>query len=85
MADFADGIGNDQAGRRLTRAIRGRGAFRHFKDELHEEYPELVEAWHAFRDARAVERAIEWLVDRSLVDEQPARAYLAAHPVPPLP
>lgn len=85
MADFAEGISNEQAGRRLARAIRGRGAFRHFKDELHEEYPELVEAWYAFRDARAVERAIEWLVDHSLVDEQRARAYLATRPVPPLP
>jgi hypothetical protein len=76
MADFAGGISDEQAGRRLARAIRGRGAFRHFKDELHEEYPELVEAWYAFRDARARERAIEWLVGRS---------YPAAHPVPPLP
>jgi hypothetical protein len=38
MADFAEGISDEQAGRRLARAIDGRGAFRHFKAELHEEY-----------------------------------------------
>ncbi|MGH3988201.1 MAG: UPF0158 family protein [Pseudonocardiaceae bacterium] len=53
MTDFAEGISDDAAGRRLSRAIRGRGAFRRFKDELFEEAPDLVPAWHAFRDARA--------------------------------
>ena len=53
MADFADRISDDRAGRRLARAIRGRGAFRRFKDQLHEEYPDLLQAWYAFRDARA--------------------------------
>lgn len=53
MADFAEGISDDTAGRRLARAIRGRGAFRRFRDELHEEYPDLVSVWHAFRDTRA--------------------------------
>jgi hypothetical protein len=41
MADFADGITDERAGRRLARAIQGKGAFRRFKDELHEEYPDL--------------------------------------------
>ena len=45
MADFADRISDDRAGRRLARAIRGRGAFRRFKDELDEEYPDLLQAW----------------------------------------
>src|SRR5580698_4121700 len=39
MADFAEGISDEQAGRRLARAIDGKGAFRHFRNELHEEYP----------------------------------------------
>jgi hypothetical protein len=50
MADFAAGISDDRTGRRLARAIEGRGAFRRFKDELHEEYPHLLAVWHAFRD-----------------------------------
>src|SRR5215213_6941930 len=45
MADFADRISDDRAGRRLARAIRGRGAFRRFKDKLHEECPDLLQAW----------------------------------------
>ena len=69
MADFADRISDDRAGRRLARAIRGRGAFRRFKDQLHEEYPDLLQAWYAFRDTRAQRRAVEWLVDNDLVDE----------------
>jgi Uncharacterised protein family (UPF0158) len=56
MADFAGGITNEHAGRRLARAIQGRGAFRRFKDELGEEYPDLLPAWYAFRDARAMRR-----------------------------
>jgi hypothetical protein len=40
MADFADGITDERAGRRLARAIQRKGVFRRFKDELHEEYPD---------------------------------------------
>lgn len=50
MADFADGITDKRAGRRLARAIQGNGAFRRFKDELREEYPDLLPAWYAFRN-----------------------------------
>jgi hypothetical protein len=85
MADFAEGITDDQAGRRLARAIRGKGAFRRFKDELHEEYPNLLEAWYAFRDARATRRAVQWLADNSLVDDEAADRFLTAHPDPVLP
>ena len=85
MADFADRISDDRAGRRLARAIRGRGAFRRFKDELHEECPDLLQAWYAFRDARAQRRAVEWLVDNRLVDKAQAQQYLSAHPEPTLP
>ena len=38
MADFAEGVSDDAAKRRLARAIRGKGAFRRFRDELYEEY-----------------------------------------------
>lgn len=85
MADFAEQISDEQAGRRLARAIRGRGAFRHFKDELHEEYPHLVSVWYAFRDARAQRRAVEWLVDNDLVSDADAERFLADHPEPALP
>jgi hypothetical protein len=49
MVDFVEGISDERAGRRLGRAIQGKGAFRRFRDELHEEYPELLQVWYAFR------------------------------------
>jgi Uncharacterised protein family (UPF0158) len=85
MADFADGISDERAGRRLARAIQGKGAFRRFKDELNEEYPHLLPAWFEFRAARAQRRAVEWLVDNSLVDDGEAARFLADHPDPGLP
>ena len=54
------------ARRRLARAIQGKGAFRRFKDELHEEYPHLLPAWYAFRDSRAsAARLSGWPTTRS--------------------
>jgi Uncharacterised protein family (UPF0158) len=85
MADFAEAVTNERAGRRLARAIQGRGAFRRFKDELHEEHPDLLPAWYAFRDARARRRAVQWLADNSLIDDETAARFLAGHPDPGLP
>ena len=67
MAGFAEAVTDERAGRRLLRAIQGKGAFRRFKDELHEEYPDLLPAWYAFRDARATRRAVRWLAENSLI------------------
>jgi hypothetical protein len=85
MADFAEGISDERAARRLIRAIQGRGAFRHFKAELHEEYPHLLTAWHAFRDARGQRRAVEWLIDNDLVNPAAAQRFLTSHSEPALP
>jgi Uncharacterised protein family (UPF0158) len=85
MADFADGITDERAGRRLARAIQGKGAFRWFKDELHEEYPGLLPVWYAFRDTRARRRAVQWLADNSLIDDNAAERFLDGHPDPALP
>jgi hypothetical protein len=85
MADFAEAISDERARRRLARAIQGKGAFRRFKDQLHEEYPGLLPAWYAFLDARATRRAVRWLADNSLIDDEAADRFLAAHPDPDLP
>lgn len=77
---FAEQISDERTQRRLTRAIQGKGAFRRFKNELHEEYPQLLPAWYAFRDARAQRRAVEWLADNSLVDDAAAMRFLNEHP-----
>jgi hypothetical protein len=85
MADFAGGIAAERAGRRLARAIGGKGAFRRFRDELHQEYPDLLPAWHAFRDARARRRAVQWLAGSSLIDADSAGRFLDGHADPVLP
>ena len=85
MVDFATLVTNERIGRRLARALDGRGAFRRFRAELHEECPELVPVWFAFRDARAARRAAEWLQDLGLVPDDQVQAYLDAHPDPPVP
>lgn len=85
MADFTELVSDDQAARRLARAINGRGAFRRFKDELHEEYPHLLPAWYAFRDARAARRAVDWLLDASLISHDAADRFRAEHSDPPVP
>jgi hypothetical protein len=85
MADFADQISDDHAARRLGRAIQGRGAFRRFKDELHQEYPQLLPVWYAFRDNRAKRRAVEWLLDNQLIEQDTANGFFDEHPDPHLP
>jgi hypothetical protein len=84
MADFAEAVTDERAARRLARAIQGKGAFRRFRDELHEEYPYLLPAWYAFRDIRARRRAVQWLADNSLIEDGEASRFLADHPDPDL-
>jgi Uncharacterised protein family (UPF0158) len=88
MADFAEGVSDESVGRRLGRAIRGKGAFRRFKDELYElceEHAELVPAWHAFREVRAKRRAVQWLLDQGLIGDDAVRDFVTSHPQPDLP
>ena len=85
MADFAESMTDERAGRRLLRAIEGKGAFRRFRLELEEEYPQLLSAWYALRDARATRRAVEWLADNELIDHETAERFVAGHQDPALP
>lgn len=72
MEDFIAQLRDPSARRLLARTITGRGAFRRFKDALLD-HPELRRSWFAFHDARGELRAIEWLVERRLVDPVAAR------------
>jgi hypothetical protein len=85
MTDFAERVADERPGRRLARALDGKGAFRRFRNELHEEFPELMPAWNAFRDSRAKRRAVDWLVENSLIDADTAGRYLDEHPDPDVP
>lgn len=85
MVDFAEGISDRAAGDSLSRALDGRGAFRRFRNELYQRHPDLITPWHAMRDARARARAVEWLADEGLVDEDVAQRDVRDHPEPDLP
>jgi hypothetical protein len=82
MADFIETIAGEQARQRLAQAIRGKGAFRRFKDELHYRYPDLLPTWYAFRDTRAQRRVVRWLADHALISDLDAQRFLAEHPDP---
>lgn len=82
MADFTATITDEPARQRLARAIGGKRAFRRFKDELHDRYPDLLPAWYAFLDTRARRRAVRWLADHGLISDEDAARFLAEHPDP---
>ena len=81
MEDFAARVREPRTRDLLERAIAGRGAFRRFKDALLD-YPDLRQAWFAFHDARGERRAIEWLVERELVDPAEAEQAVAGRVEP---
>lgn len=56
---------------RLLEAYRGRGGLRRFRDVVAR--TAAAEAWGRFMLAREGVRAIDWLLDRGLVDEASAR------------
>ena len=85
MVDFAEGVSDHEAGRRLAGSLQGRGAFRRFRHQLYEHHPELISAWHALRDVRAQRRAVEWLLDEDLIDDGAAEQFAIDHPDPELP
>jgi hypothetical protein len=62
MRDFIAGVENEHLAELLEVAIRGKGAFRRFKDVLLS-YPEERDQWFQFKDDRMKGRALEWLGD----------------------
>ena len=64
MVTFASAVGDRRAGDLLQRALEGRGAFRRFRDTLHE-FEDLVGPWRAYAQARSEVRAIDWLATRA--------------------
>ena len=83
LVDFTERVRDPAARDLLERAIAGRGAFRRFKDTLFE-FPELREAWFRFHDVRIERRALQWLADEGLVDEDAADRAIDERPDPDL-
>ncbi len=52
---------------------------------MYEHDPELISILQAMRDARARVRAVQWLVDNGLVDEEAAQRFTGDNPQPALP
>jgi uncharacterized protein UPF0158 len=86
MAGFAGAVTDERAGRgRLARAIQGKGAFRPFKDELHDECLDLLPAWRKFCDVQANRWAVQWLADASLIGNDAVSCFLPGPADPDLP
>jgi hypothetical protein len=85
MAEFAERVSDERAGRRLVGAIQGKGAFSPVQERTARGVPHLLPAWHAFHHARATRRALEWLLDNSLIDDAAASSCRTEHPVPDVP
>lgn len=81
IADFVATVQHPRAADLLSRAIAGRGAFRRFKNTLHE-FPDLRDRWFRFREARARRRALRWLADQDLISAETAAGACAHHPDP---
>ncbi len=60
MEDFIDTVHDAHLRELLEVAIKGRGAFRRFKDVLNR-YPRERERWFTFQNDRMLQRAREWL------------------------
>ena len=65
MADFVDTVANERVQMSLLDAIRGKGAFRRFKDTL-VRYRQERERWFKFRDARNRARGLNWLREKKI-------------------
>ena len=61
MEDFIDSLADTAIQNKLYRAIRGKGAFRKFKDEIC--YLGIREEWFAFQHNAYVEIAKKWCKD----------------------
>jgi hypothetical protein len=81
MEDFIVTVEDERLQDQLWRAISGRGAFRYFKDVLHDHFHER-ERWFAFKDARLKQRVLDWLESEGI---EPVIELLAEEIDSPLP
>jgi Uncharacterised protein family (UPF0158) len=65
MEAFIETVSDQHLQELLWVAIRGKGAFRRFKDVL-AAYPQERERWFQFRDERLQRRALDWLEDEGI-------------------
>lgn len=73
MEDFIDTVQDRRLREKLDRAIRGRGAFRYFKDVLRD-YPEERERWFEFEADRERRWVLDWLESEGVEVEEATEA-----------
>lgn len=64
MENFCHSVEDDDHREQLLRAIRGRGAFRYFRDTA--DRLGLTEDWYAYRDQAYEDIAVEWLEEHDI-------------------
>lgn len=64
MQEFAEGVEDAEQAEALQQAILGRGAFRYFKDRVHEFG--LSDTWYKFRDGQYRQLARQWCEDHGI-------------------
>jgi hypothetical protein len=73
MERFIRTLPESSAADQLWRAIKGRGAFRHFKDTAHR--LGVLDAWYAYRETAIRQLMLDWArIHNVPVDESPGRA-----------
>jgi hypothetical protein len=68
MELFTDAVADPLLREELERSIQGRGAFRRFRDVVHNRDEATGKAWRAFADGRSELRALSLLGDHDVVD-----------------
>ncbi len=64
MEDFIRSIDDDKSANELSRAIKGRGAFRYFKDTLHR--LGIQQSWYDYLEKAQKEFVIEWAKENNV-------------------
>ena len=64
MEDFCRAFEDRQVGDELRRLIKGSGAFRRFKNAIHE--MEVEKTWYEFKRSELEKIAIEWLEENAI-------------------
>ncbi len=65
MEDYIETVRGARLQEEIWEAIRGRGAFRRFK-ELLADYPQERERWFKFQDERVRQRMLDWLAEQGI-------------------
>jgi hypothetical protein len=71
MEEFISSIDDDEAADQLWRAIKGRGAFRYFKDTLHR--LGIQQLWYDYLEEAQREFVIKWADENGVVVEDDIR------------